>query len=83
MITMPKNSLKQLSLQNKPSPSYVALRICFLTHLVSFILFRLRFYNLYKIKCVVFRLNRIEHYCAAITCENNIFLHRQQKINHY
>ncbi len=32
---MPKNYLKQVSLQNEPFSSYIALRICFLTHLVN------------------------------------------------
>jgi hypothetical protein len=34
VVTMPKNNLKPLSLYNKPFSSYVALRICFLTHLL-------------------------------------------------
>ena len=34
-MTMPKNYLKQVYLKNEPFLSYVALRICFLTHLVE------------------------------------------------
>jgi hypothetical protein len=34
LITMAKNYLKQLSLENEQLSSYVTLRICFLTHLV-------------------------------------------------
>jgi hypothetical protein len=35
VMTMPKNNQKQLSLCNKPFSRYVALRICFLTHLIE------------------------------------------------
>ncbi len=33
-MTMPKNYMKQVYLLNEPFSSYVALRICFLSHLV-------------------------------------------------
>jgi hypothetical protein len=35
LMTVPKNYLKQVSLSNLPFLSYVALCICFLTHLIN------------------------------------------------
>jgi hypothetical protein len=66
-MNMPKNYLKQVSLKNERFSSYVALRICFLTHLVLYTVQGTSLFNLnLKIKFTVYNYClKLQIYCGC------------------